>query len=210
VKKDKTGHRERLREGFLTGDPKSLTEEALLELLLTYAIPQKDLKPLAQRLLRKFQSLSKVLAEELTTLCETEGIKSYSATLLKLVDRIRTNYPSGSHLETPRIYDCKQQDLFTDIPFELKHRKQLEKANKGISTGQIDRHAETHLFGKSVLKEAIALLPSLPDSESLDEIRSFLRTKLHFSAVQTRQRYANYITRRMFPEGYADAPLRLD
>lgn len=64
------------------------------------------------------------------------------------------------------------------------------------------------MFGKAVLREAFKILPKLPDSESLDEIRSFPRAKLHFSAEQTRQRYANYITRRMFPEGYADSPLR--
>lgn len=64
------------------------------------------------------------------------------------------------------------------------------------------------MFGKAVLKEAIQILPSLPDTASLDEIRSYLRAKLHFSAEQTRHRCAQYITRRMFPDGYADGPLR--
>ena len=64
------------------------------------------------------------------------------------------------------------------------------------------------MFTNSVLKEAISLLPILPESESLDDIRHFLRGKLHFNAEQTRQRYADYITRRMFPNGYADLPMR--
>jgi DNA repair protein RadC len=66
----------------------------------------------------------------------------------------------------------------------------------------------SELFGKAVLKEAIEMLPKLPDSESIDDIRAFLRNNLHFSAEQTRKRYTNYITRRMFPEGIADSPLR--
>jgi DNA repair protein RadC len=44
---NKTGHRDRLRERFLRGEESALTDEKLLELLLTYAIPQKDVRPLA-------------------------------------------------------------------------------------------------------------------------------------------------------------------
>jgi DNA repair protein RadC len=64
------------------------------------------------------------------------------------------------------------------------------------------------MFGKAILKEAIQILPVLPDTESLAEIRSFIRSNLHFSAAQTRERNANYIVRRMFPDGYADSALR--
>ena len=46
-----------------------------------------------------------------------------------------------------------------------------------------------------------------PDTESIDEIRAYLRDSLHYSAEQTRQRYASYITRRMFPNGHADASM---
>lgn len=61
---------------------------------------------------------------------------------------------------------------------------------------------------KSVLREAIEMLPRLPDTESLDEISVFLKSNLHFSALQTRERYAAYINRRMFPKGHADRALR--
>ena len=59
----------------------------------------------------------------------------------------------------------------------------------------------TGLFAKAILKEAISLLPTLPDTDSLNEIREYLRKNLHHSAEQTRQRYANYIISRMFPSG---------
>lgn len=42
----KKGHRQRLRDHFAGGEESSRSEEALLELLLTYAIPQKDVQPL--------------------------------------------------------------------------------------------------------------------------------------------------------------------
>jgi len=62
VEKNNTGHRQRLRERFLTGDIESLSDEILLELLLTFSIGRKDVRPLSQELIRVFGSLSQVLS----------------------------------------------------------------------------------------------------------------------------------------------------
>ena len=87
--KSKAGHRERLKAHFIAGDEEAHTDEKLLELLLTYAIPQKDVQPLARKLIATFSSLSDVLSTDITTLCEQEGIKEHSAVLLKVIDWIR-------------------------------------------------------------------------------------------------------------------------
>jgi DNA repair protein RadC len=198
------GHRQRLRERFASGEESSRSEEALLELLLTYAIPQKDVQPLAKRLLSEYGSLPALLENSMETLCQFDGVKENSAVLLKLVDWIRRHYGPKRHEKETRK-PLRQTTLFeTSSP-------ELEQAPSAVAEPRREKVIQrygTEMFGKAVLKEAIQILPSLPDSESLDEIRSFLRAKLHFSAEQTRQRYANYITRRMFPEGYADRPLR--
>lgn len=198
------GHRQRLRARFASGEKSSRSEEALLELLLTYAIPQKNVQPLAARLLSDHGSLSSLLETSIETLCQSDGIKEHSAVLLKLVDWIRQHcglkQPGKETLKPP-----KQATLFETISPDAE---QAPSAVAEPRRKKVIRRYGTEMFGKAVLKEAIQILPSLPDSESLDEIRSFLRAKLHFSAEQTRQRYANYITRRMFPEGYADRPLR--
>ena len=91
--------------------------------------------------------------------------------------------------------------------FEDTSATECQSQSNPLSKKTIQRSG-TGLFGKAMLKEAIQILPHLPDTESLDEIRAFLRTNLHFSAEQTRQRNASYVIRRMFPHGYADAPLR--
>jgi hypothetical protein len=49
--KSKAGHREQLKAHFIAGDDGAYADEALLELLLTYAIPQRDVQPLAKKLL---------------------------------------------------------------------------------------------------------------------------------------------------------------
>ena len=56
------GHRARLRERFLSGDAVSRSDVALLELLLTYGIPQRDVQPLAKSLIARFGGLEGVLA----------------------------------------------------------------------------------------------------------------------------------------------------
>jgi DNA repair protein RadC len=87
--KSKAGHRERLKARFISREEEALTDEALLELLLTYAIPQKDVQPLAKKLIATFGSLSDVLSTDVSTLCKQEGIKEHSAVLLKVIDWIR-------------------------------------------------------------------------------------------------------------------------
>ncbi len=199
------GHRQRLRERFASGEESSRSEEALLELLLTYAIPQKDVQPLAKRLLSEYGSLPALLENSMETLCQFDGVKENSAVLLKLVDWIRRHYGPKRHEKETRK-PLRQTTLFEASSPELE---QAPSAVAEPRREKVIQRYGTEMFGKAVLKEAIEILPRLPDSESLDEIRSFLRAKLHFSAEQTRQRYANYIIRRMFPNGYADAPLLL-
>lgn len=55
------GHRERLRSRFLKDNGKSMADYELLELLLTIAIPRRDVKPLAKNLIAEFGSFAKVI-----------------------------------------------------------------------------------------------------------------------------------------------------
>ena len=50
-----SGHRQRLRESFLALGAKAMPEHQLLELLLTYAIPRRDVNPLAHRLIERLR-----------------------------------------------------------------------------------------------------------------------------------------------------------
>ncbi len=56
------GHRERLRDRALKGGVEALPDYELLELLLFRAIPRRDVKPLAKRLLQHFGSLTATLS----------------------------------------------------------------------------------------------------------------------------------------------------
>ena len=56
------GHRERLRTRFLKDGGASMADYEVLELLLTYALPRRDVKEEAKKLLAHFGSFAKVFA----------------------------------------------------------------------------------------------------------------------------------------------------
>jgi DNA repair protein RadC len=79
------GHRARLRQRFLQGGSVALQDYELLELLLTFAIPYSDVKPLAKRLIEHFGSFTRVLDASPPALMQVIGLKEYSAILIHLV-----------------------------------------------------------------------------------------------------------------------------
>ena len=95
------GHRERLRQRFLAGEAASLADDALLELLLSYAIVRRDVQPLAKALLARFGSLDAVLAADPAALRKTSGIKDASIAMLKLAQHLRhrANAPAAPEHE---------------------------------------------------------------------------------------------------------------
>ena len=80
-----TGHRQRVRDRFLSEGLDSFDEVHVLELLLFYAIPQRDTKPLARALLDHFGSLSLVLDASQEELMAVKGVGEGIATFLRLI-----------------------------------------------------------------------------------------------------------------------------
>lgn len=78
------GHRQRLKNRFREEGLDQFDEIQVLELLLFYAIPQKDTNPLAHQLLTRFGSLAQVLEATVEELEKVPGIGTNAATLLHL------------------------------------------------------------------------------------------------------------------------------
>ena len=79
------GHRERLRARFARAGIQGLNDYEALELLLSYAIPRRDTKPLARQLLAEFGSLYEVLNAPAERLMRVGGVGERSALLVRLV-----------------------------------------------------------------------------------------------------------------------------
>jgi DNA repair protein RadC len=85
-------HRKRLRERFQRAGLEGLHDYELLELLLTYAIPRKDVKPVAKRLIERFESLSGILDAGQKELEEVADMGPASAALIRLVKELCSAY----------------------------------------------------------------------------------------------------------------------
>lgn len=79
------GHRARLRKKFLDCQ---LAEYEILELLLTYAIPRRDVRTLSRQLYKKYGCIHNLLAAPTESLLENEGIKENTATFFKVIHKL--------------------------------------------------------------------------------------------------------------------------
>jgi DNA repair protein RadC len=86
------GHRDRLRTKYLNAGLDSLLDYERLELLLTYAISRRDVKPVAKALMAKFKTIQGVMDADVPSLCQVEGLAENSALLLKLVKDLCGEY----------------------------------------------------------------------------------------------------------------------
>lgn len=202
------GHRQRLRDRFMKKETEALTDQALLELLLTYAIPQKDVYPLAEKLISEFGSVQAVLDAEPQRLVKLTGIKEYTVVLIKLVDFMARKYLiTGETEPDEKLKQAFQQSLEeTPLPFIVPSTR-VADANRSVYVKPTSR-CGTMLFSKSMLKEAIEVLPYLPEVEDINEIRDYLNKNLPYNSEQTRKSRTSDIIRRMFPNGNADNALR--
>lgn len=104
---DYLGHRERLRRRFLLGGGRDMPDYELLELLLTIAIPRRDVKPLAKELIRKFGSFAEVVNAPLEELMLVKGVKENTAAVLRIVREcsVRSSWQSLKGMDAPVISD---------------------------------------------------------------------------------------------------------
>jgi len=97
------GHRQRLKEKYLTHGLEGFHDYEIMELLLTYGIPRKDVKEPAKELLKRFGGLKGVLDAGIDELREVRGITAHTAVLVKLVKEISAAYLLQKAQERPQI-----------------------------------------------------------------------------------------------------------
>ncbi len=156
------GHRQRLRKRFLTNDLAGMHDYEVLELLLTYSIPRRDVKPLAKKLINEFGSLANVLDAEVEQLIKVKGIAESSAILISLLRNIATVYLEQQTLEVDvlrspkKVYDYARMKLgnsqveqFLVIFLNIKHHVICCEV---MSKGTVDR---TVAYPRDIMRFAL-------------------------------------------------------
>lgn len=97
------GHRERIRERLRTAGLQAFSEHEVLELLLTYAIPQRNVNPLAHELIAVFGSLNAVLSADENELLRVKGMGKNAALFLTMMPQLMRYCQMHALGERPKI-----------------------------------------------------------------------------------------------------------
>lgn len=182
------GHRARLREKFLAGQ---LAEYEILELLLTYAIPRRDVRALSRQLYKKYGDIHKILADSVESLMQNNGVKENTATFFKLIHKITELEHKNVLNKNPIFYDYKRLENYCRALLEGKtleefHVFYLDNQYKLISdelhsSGTIDFAA---VYVREIAKKALALnarsivlLHNHPSAEAMFSSQDIIMTQ---------------------------------
>lgn len=116
---EKYGHRERLREKYLNhGMTGFYHEYEKLEFLLTFSIPQKDIKPIAKELLEKFYTIEGVLKADVNELKKIKGVGEITALYLNYIGDLNKEL-FKSHYKVEKISINSKNDLIAYLKNEI-------------------------------------------------------------------------------------------
>lgn len=145
------GHRERIREKFAAAGLDSFLDHEILELLLTYAVPRRDTKPLAWALLKKFGTLAAVFDADENQLTQVDGIGTGAAQFLRLIRAVFKKYSLDEVKETVSIRTPQQVLEYCKASLAGKKEECLEiiylsvrntvMSTQVVASGLIDRVA---------------------------------------------------------------------
>jgi DNA repair protein RadC len=161
------GHRERLRERFLSGGANALPDYELLELVLFAAIPRRDVKQLAKALLAKFGSFADVIAAPRERLTELDGIGENVVAQIKIVEAAALRLSKTKVLGRPALSAWSALiDYCTAAMARASHeefrilfldRKNALIADEVQGQGTVDH---TPVYPREIVKRALELSAS--------------------------------------------------
>ncbi len=158
------GHRERLRLRFARHGLEGFHDYEVLELLLTYAIPRRDVKPVAKRLMQGFGTLAGVFDAPMSELTAVRGLGEKGALFLSLLRQAGLRY-LASDIRARSVFDRPEKvkahlrflmqgrgmECFGAIFTDQQHR---HIATQILAEGTVDRAA---VYPRNVIKRAIEL-----------------------------------------------------
>jgi len=158
------GHRNRLRERFLSAGGEALPDYEMLELILFMALPRGDAKPLAKRLIARFGSYAEVISAAPDDLRSVEGVgdavvaslKTVRDGALRLMQQELIGQPVISSWQALNDYCRAAMAREKNEQFRLffLNRKNVLIADEVQQRGTVD---QTSVYPREVVKRALEL-----------------------------------------------------
>lgn len=99
------GHRQRMKNRFLSGGLDGFSGHEVLEMLLFYALPYRDTNGLGHSLENSFGGLVNVLDADYADLTKVPGVTPHVATLLNLCGQICRRYQREQYAQVQQLWD---------------------------------------------------------------------------------------------------------
>jgi DNA repair protein RadC len=161
---DGTGHRARLRQRLFEGGPDALHDHELVEYLLGLAIPRRDTKPLAKKLLREFGGFGGLMAADAATIARVGEISEGAAAALKIAQASALRLLEKEIVERPVL--ASWQALLDYLRADMAHEpiervrvlflnsKNVLIANEKMWEGSVD---ESAVYIREIMRRALDL-----------------------------------------------------
>lgn len=158
------GHRARMREKLLSRGSEALADYELLEMLLYFAMPRGDTKPLAKSLINHFGSFANVLAAPQQALRDIDGLGVHSVAALKLVQAAALRMARAEVIKRPilntwdRLIDYLTAAMAREKT-EVLRVLFLDSKNRLIADEALARGTVNHtpVYPREVIKRALEL-----------------------------------------------------
>ncbi len=158
------GHRQRVKYQFQTSGLEGFSQHRILELLLFFTIPNKDVADLARDLIDYFGSLARVLKADHNELVARKGVGDHTAILLRLIDSVASCIYKEEHENTITITSDKKAYDRLKPYFVADNREKLrilcldgEKNVLAIRIVGEGKRLSVGLDIRRIVKEALAL-----------------------------------------------------
>jgi DNA repair protein RadC len=161
------GHRERLKARFIAHGADPLPDYELLELVLFAAIPRRDVKPLAKRLIARFGDFNHAISAPAARLREIEGVGEAVVLQLKLVEAAARRLARAKVINRPILSSwaavvdyCKTamaHDAVEQFRILYLDRKNVLIAEEAMARGTVDA---VSVYPREVVKRALELSAS--------------------------------------------------
>jgi len=193
------GHRKRVKQKFKETGFIGWHDYEIVELALTYAIPHRDTKPLAKKLIEHFKTLDAIFNADINDLNAIKGISEHTALFIRLI------YDIALKMLEKKMYTinlvASPEDGYNYLKLLLEHKpdeefvalflnnKNCVIAHETIQRGTVD---ETIIYPRKIAERALyhhatgvviahnhpagSLIPSDNDKKVTKSIKDALRT----------------------------------
>jgi DNA repair protein RadC len=207
-----------MRHRLLTAGPDSILDHEMLEMVLFLALPRRDTKPVAYRLIGRFGSFANAIAAAPAEIAAVEGMGEASAAALKIVHAAALRLARAEAMALPVLNNWDALMAYLNAAMAREHVEQfrvlfLDTRNRLLADEAQARGTVNHtpVYPREVARRAMELhatalilvhnhpsgdpTPSRDDivmTQRIDAALSTLSVRLHDHVIVGNGRYVSF------------------